>query len=171
VKHNIVLGTEPTRRVAGILRLRRDDLAARISVTQLGELGLREIEPSTIVRFLSGGQQQGVALARALRGASQLVIMDEPTAALGVRQTAVVLRLIRAVAARGLGVVVVSHDIESIIKVSDSVVVLRRGRVAHYGPTSGVTPGQLVHLMAGLVEPVVGSHDIPGQAETGRPPH
>jgi ribose/xylose/arabinose/galactoside ABC-type transport system permease subunit/ABC-type branched-subunit amino acid transport system ATPase component len=170
VKHNIVLGAEPARRVAGILRLRRDDLAARTAADQLAQLGLREIDPSTIVRFLSGGQQQGVALARALRGASRLVIMDEPTAALGVRQTAVVLGLIRAVAARGIGVIVVSHDIESVMDVSDSLVVLRRGGVVHYGPTSGVSAGQLVHLMAGLVDEARESLGTGGATEAAARP-
>ena len=82
------------------------------------------------VGSLSGGQRQSVAIARSLLGEPRLVILDEPTAALGVVQTAQVLELVRRLRDNGLGVVVISHNLENVYSVADSIVVLRLGRVA-----------------------------------------
>ena len=78
------------------------------------------------------------------------MILDEPTAALGVKQTRNVLALIRTLAARGAAVILISHDIETVLEMADRVVVLRLGRVIHEGSTSDLTHVRLVHLMAGL---------------------
>jgi len=102
------------------------------------------------VASLSGGQRQSVAVARAVMWNSRVVILDEPTAALGVRQTRVVLEVIRAVAAHNVGVILISHDIEVIRAVADTVVILRHGEVVHTGPNAELTETDLVHLMAGL---------------------
>jgi len=152
VRHNIVLGAEPVRRIGRLARVRADDIASLIALEQLARFGLDQIGPLTIVRLLSGGQQQAVAIARALIGASEVLILDEPTAALGVRQTAVVLDVIRAVAAAGVAIVLVSHDIEAIMQTADSLVVMRHGQVAHSGRNSEISQGELVHLMAGLTD-------------------
>lgn len=83
------------------------------------------------VSELSGGQQQGVAVARAAHWASQVLFLDEPTAALGVRQKAGVVDLIRRVRERGLGIVLISHDLPEVVEISDRIHVLRRGETAH----------------------------------------
>ena len=82
------------------------------------------------VGSLSGGQRQAVAIARSLLGEPRVVILDEPTAALGVVQTAQVLELIHRLRQQGLAVVVISHNLENIYSVADRIVVLRLGRVA-----------------------------------------
>jgi ABC-type sugar transport system ATPase subunit len=82
-----------------------------------------------------------------------MVILDEPTAALGVSQTDNVLKLIRRLAARDAAVLMITHDIETVFAVSDRVVVLRLGQVVFDGQTSSVTQPQLVHLMAGIIPP------------------
>ena len=82
------------------------------------------------VGSLSGGQRQSVAIARSLLGNPRLVILDEPTAALGVVQTAQVLELVRRLREQGLGVVIISHNLENVYTVADRIVVLRLGRVA-----------------------------------------
>ena len=102
IKHNIVLGEEPQRRLAPLFAIRADDRAAAIAVERLARLSIRDVDVSTPVRLLSGGQQQAVAISRALGTDAQIVILDEPTAALGVRQTRVVLEVIRAIAANGV---------------------------------------------------------------------
>jgi ribose/xylose/arabinose/galactoside ABC-type transport system permease subunit/ABC-type branched-subunit amino acid transport system ATPase component len=153
VTHNIVLGEEPLRRLGRLLVIRADDRAAALALQRLARLSVENVDVSAPTRLLSGGQQQAVAIARALGANAKVVILDEPTAALGVRQTRVVLEVIRAVAASGVAVVLISHDIEIIRAVSDSVVILRRGEVVHTGPTADLSEADLVHLMAGLEPP------------------
>src|SRR3954465_2218214 len=97
------------------------ELLAELSVTTLGSV-------RTEVGSLSGGQRQSVAIARSLLGEPKVVLLDEPTAALGVAQTAQVLSLIKALRERGLGVVVISHNLEDIFEVADRIIVLRLGR-------------------------------------------
>ena len=96
----------------------------------------------------------------------KVAILDEPTAALGVRQTRNVLELVRGLAKRGAGVIMISHDIDDVFAVADRVVVLRLGRVVHEGPRSELTPLALVHLMAGLTgTPSVEETDCAAKAD------
>ena len=97
------------------------ELLDELSVTTLGSV-------RTEVGSLSGGQRQSVAIARSLLGEPKVVLLDEPTAALGVAQTAQVLSLIGRLRERGLGVVVISHNLEDVFQVADRIVVLRLGR-------------------------------------------
>jgi D-xylose transport system ATP-binding protein len=97
------------------------ELLAELSVTTLGSV-------RTEVGSLSGGQRQSVAIARSLLGEPKVVLLDEPTAALGVAQTAQVLALVKRLKERGLGVVMISHNLEDVFKVADRIVVLRLGR-------------------------------------------
>jgi len=99
------------------------ELLDSLGVTSLSSVRAR-------VGSLSGGQRQSVAIARSLLGEPRLVILDEPTAALGVVQTAQVLELVRRLRDKGLGVVVISHNLENVYSVADRIVVLRLGRVA-----------------------------------------
>lgn len=99
------------------------------------------------VASLSGGQRQSVAVARAVMWNSKLVILDEPTAALGVAQTRQVLDLIRRLADRGLAVMFVSHNLVDVFEVSDRIAVLRLGEMVGTYDTSGVQPREVVELM------------------------
>jgi D-xylose transport system ATP-binding protein len=96
----------------------------------LGSLSVRVPDVRAEVATLSGGQRQSVAIARALIGDARLVVLDEPTAALGVVQTEQVLELVRRLRDRGLGVVLVSHNLADVFAVADRIVVLRLGRNA-----------------------------------------
>lgn len=155
VVHNLMLGNEPTRRRLGVLRF-RDDLAAEdAAVLRLAELSIRLPDPAVLVESLSGGQRQAIAVARALDEHVRVVCLDEPTAALGVAQTEQVLALVRSAAERGTSIVMVTHDVPSVMKVSDRVVVLRHGTIVHDGPTAALSQLDLFQLMAGL-EPVSG---------------
>jgi D-xylose transport system ATP-binding protein len=98
-----------------------NELLDELSVTTLGSV-------RTEVGNLSGGQRQSVAIARSLLGEPKVVLLDEPTAALGVAQTAQVLSLVKRLRERGLGVVVISHNLEDVFEVADRIVVLRLGR-------------------------------------------
>jgi len=99
------------------------------------------------VKSLSGGQRQSVAIAKAVLWNSELVIMDEPTAALGVAQTAMVLSLVRTLADRGLAVLLVSHNMNDVFQVADRIAVLRLGRLVDVRPTGESDPQIVVDLM------------------------
>ncbi|MBZ9775338.1 ATP-binding cassette domain-containing protein [Mesorhizobium sp. CO1-1-8] len=119
---NIFLGRE-------LSPLRLDEVAMEVRAwTLLNELSARIPSVREVVASLSGGQRQTVAIARSLLLEPKLILLDEPTAALGVAQTAEVLNLIERVRDRGLGVVIISHNMEDVRAVADRIVVLRLGR-------------------------------------------
>ncbi|NDU74913.1 ATP-binding cassette domain-containing protein [Actinomadura sp. DSM 109109] len=122
---------------------------ARRAFTDMGT-DVKDIEAP--VAALSGGQRQSVAICRSVMWADKVIFMDEPTAALGVRQTGKVLELIRRVADRGIAVVLISHNMPEVLQVADSVQVLRLGRrVAEYRAAEA-TVEQLVGAMTGALE-------------------
>jgi simple sugar transport system ATP-binding protein len=150
VAANIFLGREPTRRLFGLplgfidqAKLERE---ARQIIARLGA-------PIPSVRHpvgqLSTGQQQSVAIARALTAAPKLVIMDEPTASLAVREIDLVLELIRELKRQGIAVILISHELADIFAVCDRIVALRRGRIIADEPTAGMTMHNLVAHVAG----------------------
>jgi len=167
VAHNLVLGDEPRRRIGGILPVRDDRRATAIARSRLGSLGVTVSDPNRAVAQLSGGQRQSVAIARVLRDDVRIVILDEPTAALGVKQTAEVLRLVRSVADAGHGVVLISHDVEDIFDVADRVVILQLGRVIFDGAIAGLTRLELLRLMSGRGLPAQ-ADDSTSDANAGR---
>ena len=113
-----------------------------LGVTSLGSVRAR-------VGSLSGGQRQSVAIARSLLGQPRLVILDEPTAALGVVQTAQVLALIGRLRKQGLAVIVISHNLENVYSVADRIVVLRLGRVAASFDRRSTPRGDVVAAITG----------------------
>jgi D-xylose transport system ATP-binding protein len=99
------------------------------------------------VASLSGGQRQTVAIAKSVLWQSKVVILDEPTAALGVAQTAQVLALVRRLAEQGVAVILVSHNMNDVLEVADSIAVLYLGRLAAQVRRSDVTQTQVVELI------------------------
>jgi ABC-type sugar transport system ATPase subunit len=99
------------------------------------------------VGSLSGGQRQAVAVARSCHVHAKLVIMDEPTAALGVAQTAMVLDLIRRLSASGIAVIFVSHNLNDVFAVADRIAILHLGTLVGHGPTSDFDTQRVVELM------------------------
>ena len=113
------------------------------------------------VAGLSGGQRQAVAVAKAVMWNSKLVILDEPTAALGVAQTRQVLDLVRRLAERGLGVVIVSHNLHDVFEVADRITVLRLGQRVAVFERAKTTQEEVVHaITAGALSHVPGSADV-----------
>ena len=121
---NLHLGRERT----GGSRLLDETVMERQASGVLKRLAVRIPSVRTQVASLSGGQRQSVAIARSMLGEPKLVVLDEPTAALGVAQTAQVLELIRTLRDQGLAVVVISHNLANVFQVADSITVLRLGR-------------------------------------------
>lgn len=148
--YNLILGAEPRRRNWGIFSLRDDKKGLEIAKSRLAELGIKLDDYDLSIGLLSGGQKQSVAIARVATSDVKVVILDEPTAALGVKQTSNVLALVRRLAKRNAGIIFISHDIETIFKVADRVVVLRLGEVVYEGDVADVNRLQLLQLMAGV---------------------
>jgi len=105
------------------------------------------------VEALSGGQRQIVAIARAGAWGSKLILMDEPTAALGVAETRAVEDVIRGLKARGLTILVISHNLDQIFRITDRIVVLRRGRLIGTRETRATKPDEIVSMITGAVAP------------------
>ncbi|HZV74192.1 MAG TPA: ATP-binding cassette domain-containing protein [Conexibacter sp.] len=167
VAHNFVLGHEPVRRRLGLFVVRDDRCAEREAAGYLANLGIRLKSYRTIVRLLSGGQRQSLAIARAVQQASRVAILDEPTAALGVTQTRNVLQLVVRVAESGTAVVLISHDVQTVMSHADRIVVLRLGSVVHDGAVRDLSKLRLLELMAGLTDPAEAEQveaDISGSA-------
>ncbi len=150
VAANIFLGREPTRPVLGV-PLGRIDRARieREAQAMIERLGARIPSIHTQVAFLSGGQQQSVAIARALTFEPKLVIMDEPTAALAVREVDHVLDLIRQLRAQGIAVILISHRLTDVFAVADRIVALRQGRVIADEPAAETTMNDVVAHIVG----------------------
>jgi ABC-type sugar transport system ATPase subunit len=115
----------------------------------LAELSAKIPSVRNPVAALSGGQRQTVAIARALLGSPKVVILDEPTAALGVAQTAQVLDLIKRLRERGYGVIVISHNMDDVRQVADRIAVLRLGRNNGTFNTADVTMQDVIASMTG----------------------
>jgi D-xylose transport system ATP-binding protein len=125
-----------------VMEQRAKQLLSDLSVTTLGSV-------RTEVGSLSGGQRQSVAIARTMVGEPKVVLFDEPTAALGVQQTAQVLGLVKRLADDGLGIVMISHNLEDVFQVANRIIVLRLGeRVATFD-REGTTPEQVVGAITG----------------------
>ena len=117
------------------------------------------VDARRAVSALSGGQRQMIAVARAITWGRHIVMLDEPAAALGVRQSIQVLNFVRSMAARGVAVLFISHNMQHVLQVTDRIVVLRHGAKVGDLPTAGATAQQIVTLITGS-ELVVEGQDI-----------
>jgi D-xylose transport system ATP-binding protein len=143
IVQNMFLGRE--RGKLGMLDEADMEQAARTTLTSLSVRTVKSVR--TQVASLSGGQRQTVAIAKAVLWNSKVVLLDEPTAALGVAQTRQVLDLVRRLAEQGLGVVLISHNMNDVFEVADRIACLYLGRMAAEVNTKDVTHGQVVELI------------------------
>ena len=156
IANNMFLGREIRKK--GVLgswfRMLDKQAMERFAREKLSDLGLMTIQNiSQAVETLSGGQRQGVAVARAAAFAAKVIIMDEPTAALGVKESGRVLDLIRDVKKRGLPIVLISHNMPHVFEVADRVHIHRLGkRIAVIDPKQ-ITPSDAVAIMTGAMAP------------------
>ena len=162
IAENLFLGREVVRPgvIGKLLRLldKKKMLADAIQAMQDLKIGIRSM--SQPVETLSGGQRQGVAVARAAAFARHVVIMDEPTAALGVKEGNMVLELIRRVRDRGLPVILISHNMPHVFEIADRIHVQRLGRRAAVVNPKAMPMSEVVALMTGARAP----EDIPAEA-------
>lgn len=149
ISRNFVLGNEPTR---GWGLLQRLDTALSDRITRAGcsRLGIDLRETSQPVGTLSGGERQSVAIARAVHFGARVLILDEPTSALGVKESENVLKDIDQARQRGVGVILITHNIHHAFPVADAFTILRRGRSYGNFRKDEVTQEQVLTMMAGL---------------------
>ena len=148
VSRNFFLGSEPT---VGWGPFRRFDTARadRVTREELAKMGIQIRDASQPVGTLSGGERQSVAIARAVHFGAKVLILDEPTAALGVKEAGVVLRYIAQARARGLGVVFITHNVHHAYPIADRFTLLNRGRSYGTFRKSEVSREEVVAMMAG----------------------
>lgn len=147
---NVFLGRELTRKVGPFRFLDHKAMNAR-ALELFGELK-SETRPKDLVKSMSGGQRQAVAIARTRLSNAKLILMDEPTAAISVRQVAEVLNLIRRLKDQGIAVILISHRMPDVFSVCDRVVVLRRGEKRADKLVSQSSPEEVTALITGAKE-------------------
>ncbi|HEU5474110.1 MAG TPA: ATP-binding cassette domain-containing protein [Actinophytocola sp.] len=159
VWRNFFLGSEPTVG-RGPFRMLDRRTARRVSRTALADLGidLRDVEQP--VGTLSGGERQCVAIARAIHFGAKVLILDEPTAALGVKQAGVVLRYVAHARDRGIGVVLITHNPHHAYPVGDRFLLLNRGRSLGCFDKADITVAELTRQMAGGAELEALEHEL-----------
>ncbi|VAW20225.1 Inositol transport system ATP-binding protein [hydrothermal vent metagenome] len=148
VTRNFWMGNEPIKRF-GPISLMDFKKANAITMAEMEKMGINLREPNQAVGTLSGGERQTVAIARAVYFGAKLLILDEPTSALGVRQTANVLANIDKVRKQGIGVVFITHNVRHAMAVGDRFTVLNRGKTLGTAMRGKVTAEQLQDMMAG----------------------
>ncbi|MGH1414427.1 MAG: ATP-binding cassette domain-containing protein [Pelagimonas sp.] len=148
VARNFFMGREPTKG-RGLTKRFDVDAANEITMSEMRKMGINLRGPDQAVGTLSGGERQTVAIARAVYFGAKVLILDEPTSALGVRQTSNVLATIDKVRDQGVGVVFISHNVRHALAVGDRFTVLNRGKTLGTAMRGEITPEELQDLMAG----------------------
>ncbi|KUF08704.1 ATP-binding cassette domain-containing protein [Pseudoponticoccus marisrubri] len=148
VTRNFFMGREPTKG-RGIARRFDLDRANEITMEEMRKMGINLRAPDQAVGTLSGGERQTVAIARAVYFGAKVLILDEPTSALGVRQTSNVLSTIDRVRKQGVGVVFISHNVRHALAVGDRFTVLNRGQTLGTARRGEIEASELQDLMAG----------------------
>jgi simple sugar transport system ATP-binding protein len=159
VWRNFFLGSEPTK---GVGPLRRIDVgeAKRVMREEMAKMGIDVRDPDQPVGTLSGGERQAVSIARAVYFGAKVLILDEPTSALGVKQSGVVLRYVAQARERGLGVIFITHNPHDAYPVGDRFVVLNRGGMLGSWARGEIGRDELVRMMAGGAELEQLTHEI-----------
>ncbi|WP_412553396.1 ATP-binding cassette domain-containing protein [Shimia sp. MIT1388] len=144
---NMFLGRELTK---GPLKLLDKSRMRQETQELVDELDVRIPSASSTISDLSGGQRQGIAIARATHWASKLVLLDEPTAALGVAETARVEALIEQLRAKDLAILIISHSLDQVFRLSDRICVLRRGKQIGVRDTKSTDKNEIVSMITGV---------------------
>ncbi|MEL6681944.1 MAG: ATP-binding cassette domain-containing protein [Pseudomonadota bacterium] len=148
VSRNFFMGNEPIRKRFGIPFFDHDH-ANEVTMREMKQMGINLRGPDQAVGTLSGGERQTVAIARAVHFGAKVLILDEPTSALGVRQTANVLATVDKVRKQGIAVVFITHNVRHAMAVGDRFTVLNRGKTFGTAGKGEITPEQLQVMMAG----------------------
>ena len=167
ISRNFFLGSEPTR---GPFRSLDVAEADRVTREALGRMGIDLRDTAQPVGTLSGGERQSVAIARAIHFGAKVVILDEPTSALGVKEAGVVLRFIAQARDDGIGVILITHNVNHAFPVGDRFTILDRGRLRGSFARGEVTPGELLEHMGGGAELDQLHHELEQPMDPAAPP-
>ena len=148
VARNFFMGNEPVKKVAG-MSFFDHEFANRVTMEEMRKMGINLRGPDQAVGTLSGGERQTVAISRAVYFGAKVLILDEPTSALGVRQTSNVLATIDKVRKQDVAVVFITHNVRHALAVGDRFTVLNRGRTLGTAQRGQITPEELQDMMAG----------------------
>jgi simple sugar transport system ATP-binding protein len=148
ISRNFFVGSEPTNGWGPFRRFDVSD-AGRVATEQMLEIGIQVRDPSQLVGTLSGGERQTLAIARAEYFGARVLILDEPTSALGVKEAAIVLRHIIRARAKGLAVIFITHNVQHALPVGDRFTILSHGRLAGEFVRGEVGQDELLRLMGG----------------------
>ncbi|WP_420010570.1 ATP-binding cassette domain-containing protein [Tateyamaria sp.] len=148
VSRNFFMGNEPTKRI-GPVTVFDHEQANDVTMAEMKKMGINLRGPDQAVGTLSGGERQTVAIARAVYFGAKVLILDEPTSALGVRQTSNVLATVDRVRKKGIAVVFITHNVRHAMAVGDRFTVLNRGKTLGTAKRGEITPDELQDLMAG----------------------
>ncbi len=148
VASNIFLGREPV--YAGFLVDKREMQKEASRILEGLQINIPSL--NTPVGFLSGGQRQGVAVARAIFQGGKVIVFDEPTAAMGLQESAKVIKLLLKLREEGMAVIVISHNLHQVFEISNRICVMRHGKVAAICKTKECLPNQIVGLIMGATD-------------------
>ena len=152
VARNFFMGREPMKKLLGFVPVMDIDYAAETSRAKLAEMGIMVRDPHQAIGTMSGGEKQCLAIARAIHFGARVLILDEPTAALGVKQSFNVLKLIYKARERGISVIFITHNVHHAYPVGDSFTLLNRGKSLGTFTKDTVTKEALLDMMAGGAE-------------------
>jgi simple sugar transport system ATP-binding protein len=148
ISRNFFVGSEPTQGWGPFRRFNVTE-AGRIATEQMLEIGIQVRDPAQLVGTLSGGERQTLAIARAEYFGARVLILDEPTSALGVKEAAIVLRHVIRARAKGLGVIFITHNVQHALPIGDRFTILSHGRLAGEFVRGQVDQDELLRLMGG----------------------
>ncbi|MEA5033268.1 MAG: ATP-binding cassette domain-containing protein [Sphaerochaeta sp.] len=149
VSSNIFLGREKTKRSLGVLNVLDHEYMQKESRSVLDRLEIEIPSLKNTIRTLSGGQRQAVAISRSIYWQAKVLIMDEPTAALGIAEQKKVLDLVKSLKTQGIGIIIISHQMYDVFEVADRIIVMRRGQNVATRMVSETTADEIVGLIVG----------------------
>ena len=152
VARNFFAGREPRRKLFGLIPVMDMRRAADVAGEKLAEMGIHVRSPHQPVGTMSGGERQCLAIARAIHFGAKVLILDEPTATLGVRQSCNVLKLIHKARERDISVIFITHNVQHAYPIGDSFTLLNRGRSMGTFAKSQISKEQVLDMMAGGAE-------------------
>jgi len=162
VARNFFMGREPMKKLFGFIPVMDHATAAGTAAAKLADMGIRVRDPDQPIGTMSGGEKQCLAIARAIHFGAKVLILDEPTAALGVKQSVNVLKLIRRARERGISVIFITHNVNHAYPVGDSFTLLNRGKSMGTFAKENITRDAVLDMMAGGAEMKTLMRDLVG---------